>query len=47
MIKNQRVRNRGGNLLMKIHDIEESNNTLLKFTYYDAIGSRISSVYRG
>ena len=39
MMKNQLVRNRGGSLLKIIHNIEESNNMLPKFAYYDAIGS--------
>ena len=39
MMKNQPVRNRGGSLLKIIHNIEEGNNMLLKFAYYDAIGS--------
>ena len=41
MMKNQLVRNRGGSLLKNIHNIEESNDMLLKFTYYDAISIRI------
>jgi hypothetical protein len=41
MMKNQLVRNRGSSLLKIIHNIEKSNNMLLKFAYYDAIGSSI------
>jgi len=39
--KNQLVRKQGGGLFKNEHNIEESIYMLLKFAYYEAIGSRM------